>query len=231
MMPHTISQTEQSTVRIRLAGADTSANISLPRNPCGLILFAGGAASGSNSTVTRRLADLLNKGGFATVVGDLILEHEQVLNEHTGALCCGLDLLEQRLVAITDWSEMQDSLRNLPVGYFGLGIGADAAFIAASKRSRVKALVACGAPLDHLEGYSGDLSAAALYVTGNEDTDLLDRQRSAIAQLPNSTNRQVEIIGWTTDPLRDTHAVDRVGLLARKWFESHLSAESCFGAH
>ncbi len=218
-----ISRTEQTAVRIRLVNADISADISLPRIRRGLVVFAGGAGSGSGSVATRRLAEVLNEGGFATLIADLILENEQVLNERTGSVCQGLDLLAQRLVAITDWVAMQDGLKELPVGLFGLGIGAAAAIIASTKRFEVGAVVACGGRLGKLEAFVAKVSAAALFVAGYEDIELLGQQQNAIAQLPCSTPRHLEIVGWTTDPLRDPHAVDSVALLARTWFESHLS--------
>ncbi len=225
-----ISRTEQTAVRIRLVNADISADISLPRDRRGLVVFAGGAGSGSCSPVTRRLAEILNETGFATLIADLILENEQVLNERTGSVCDGLDLLAQRLVAITDWVAMQDGLKELPVGLFGLGIGAAAALIASTKRFEVRAVVACGGRLSEVECFVAQVPAAALFVAGYEDIELLGQQRNAIARLEYSTPRHLETIGWTTDPLQDPHAVDRVALLARRWFEAHLSRPADTGA-
>ncbi len=218
-----ISQTEEKVVRIRLTNAEISAHISLPRNRRGLVLFAGGAGSGSGSLVTRRLAEVLNAGGLATLIADLTLDNEQVLNERTGSVCDGLDLLAQRLVAITDWVAMQDAFEQLPIGLFGLGIGAAAAIIASTKRLAVEAVVACGGRLGRVEGFAAQLSAAALFVSGYDEIEVLGQQQNAIARLPYSTPRHFEIVGWSTDPLCDPDAVDRIALLARTWFESHLS--------
>lgn len=221
-----ISQTEEKPVRIRLMNADISAHISLPRNRRGLVVFAGGAGSGSASHVTRRLAELLNQDGFGTLTADLIVDNERVLNERSGSVCDGLDLLAQRLVAITDWVAMQHRLKDLPVGFFGLGIGAPAAIIASTKRLGVGAVVACGGRLARVEAFAAHVSAAALFLSGYDEIEILGQQQNVIARLPYSTTRRFEIVGWSTDPLFDPCAVDHVATLARTWFASHLSGSA-----
>jgi hypothetical protein len=119
---------------------------------------------------------------------------------------------------------MQDRLKELPVALFGLGAGAAAALIAATKRPETAALVACGGQFRHRENIVSGVCAAALFLAGYNDIEILDWQRNAIARLPNSTTRQLHVIGWTTDPLADPRAISRVALLARSWFEIHLLA-------
>jgi putative phosphoribosyl transferase len=225
MRANTIPKIQRMGVRIRAIGGDIPVDISVPENACGLVVFGDGVGSGRHSLANRRLAEILNERAFVTVVADLISDHEQLLNWHTGETCRGLDLLEQRVVSITDWIAMQTNLKGLPLGYFGAGIGADAALIAAAKRPEtIRAVVSCEARLDQIEAVLSEIYAPALFIVGNEDPALLDRLRIAITRMPRSRVGKLEIIGWTTEPLQDAHALDRVASLTSSWYEHYLPA-------
>jgi dienelactone hydrolase len=222
MQSGTLPSIEKTVVQIRI-GVDIPAALSLPENPCGLIVFGDGAGSDRQNTASRRIAELLNEGGFATALADLVTGREQVLNLRTGEVCCGLDLLEQRLVEVTDWIAMQARLRDLPIGYFGIGDGAEASLIAAAKRPDVvRAVVSCEATLDRTEPFLDAVVAPTLFIVGSEDAEFLAYQRAKIAQLPESSVRRLTVIPSTASLLHDPETVNRIALLARRWYEHYL---------
>lgn len=220
-------QSSQSTVRIRAINAQIPADISLPEKPQGLVVFGNGIGRGRHSPAQRRVAEILNAGGLATILADL-LEDQPEVDRHSGACHYDLDLLEERVVTVTDWIAMQSALREMPLGYFGAGMGGAAALIAAAKRPEVvRALVSCGAQLDLIEAFLCEVSAPALFIVGGDDPALLSLHRSAMTQLPERTFRALEVIeGVTGDPMHDESTVVRVGDFARRWFHRFLSGET-----
>jgi hypothetical protein len=49
--------------------------------------------------------------------------------------------------------------------------------------------------------------------------------REAIASLPSTTERRLEIVPGATHLFEEYGALDRVAELARNWFSAHLKAE------
>jgi putative phosphoribosyl transferase len=223
MRPESTLQCRYLSARIRMIDAGIPADISIPDHAIGLILFGNGVSKGIHGQAQKRVTEWLNDAGFATVLADLISPEERTLNTRSGELCCGLDLLERRVVAISDWIAMQPGLQDLPVAYFGDGIGAEAVLIAATRRPEcVRAVVACGPDLDHIEPYIREVFAPTLVLFGNDDPVALDRQRYRLIQLPETTARELIILGQGKDPLDRTGVEDEVASLAEGWYRRYL---------
>jgi dienelactone hydrolase len=219
-----IPPTEQITARIRTLDVDIPADISIPKNPRGLILFALTPGARRRSPANRRVADILNQSGYATALADLMADQESTRNARTGELCSGLDLLVRRMVALTDWIAMQPVFQDMPVGYFGAGSGAEAALIAAAKRPEViRAVVSCGARLERAGASLGEIDAPVLVIAGSEDPSLLASQRAMMTRLPEWTHSQLEVIDGIADPFSDPHAVQRLARSTRSWYQRHFS--------
>jgi dienelactone hydrolase len=219
----------QSTASIRTIDTKLPTDLSIPDNAQGVVVFGDGIGGGRQTPSHRRVAEALNAGGLATVLADLFDDHATATGSDTGMPHSDLDLveLEQRVVAVTDWIAMQPGLREMRLGYFGAGLGAAAAIIAAAKRPEVvKALVLSGARLDLAESFLCEIAAPSLFIAGGDDPALITLHRSSIAQLPGETLARLEVIeGSGGDPLQDEKAVNRVAALARSWFQRFLPRE------
>jgi dienelactone hydrolase len=225
MNPYWTLNCEHLSARIRIIEAQIPVSISLPRNARGLILFGDGVAKGKDDPVQHQITEMLNEHGWATVLADLIFDEERTVNPHSGELCCGLDLLESRVVALTDWVAMQSNLQALPLGYFGVGFGAEAALIAATKRPEmIRAVAACGPELEHVECALRDVCVPTLLIFGNGDPIAVDRQRTRLGRLPEKTPRELILIGNAMDPLDEEGVKERVVSLAQGWYERYLVA-------
>jgi putative phosphoribosyl transferase len=229
MKPAAAINCSYTAARIRVVDVELTADISVPENARGLIVFGDGVGVGRHNPSHHRIAKHLNLGGFATVLADLISEDENAVNRHTGEACSGVDLLERRVVAIADWIAMQPELRDLPLAFFGEGPGAEAALIASTRRPEiVRAIVSCGPRLEHIEGFLGEIFAPALFIYGNDEervaSSQLDRQRIRIARLPSLTIRELEFVGSSNNILAEPDAVDQIIAMAQKWYARHLTA-------
>jgi putative phosphoribosyl transferase len=220
--PDAIVQGEQMAALVRTTDTEIPVGVSLPAGPRGLIVFGDGIGSGLHGSENQRVSKILNQGGFATVLSELSGQ-EQVLNCHTGEICGGISLLEQRVVAITDWIAMQPSLKRMPMGYFGIGIGGEAALIAAAKRPEMAgAVVLCEARADTVGSCLEEILAPTLFIVGSEDPELVERQHIAINRLPASTVSRLEIIESGRELLNNPGVVDRIAAMAQSWYESHI---------
>ena len=106
------------------------AELEIPTGAKGLVIFAHGAGSGRLSPRNIAVAKRLRAHSLATLLVDLLSEQEDQDYE----MRFDIDLLTERLGAITDWAHHNDVTRDLPIGYFGASTGAAAALRAASKR-------------------------------------------------------------------------------------------------
>jgi len=223
MTTDVIREAKETTATIRLFDADLPAQLSVPEDPRGLVVCAACPATGAGDPAGRLANEAFHRAGFATLSVDLALEREPLVNPHTGEECGGVQLLQRRLVSVTDWIAMHEDLNALPLGYFMVGPDAAAAVIAAAKRSRVAAVAIYGARPDCAAPFVAGMFAPCLFIVGSEDQAMLGRLRNFIDELPKRTPRSLEVLGWTTHPLKDPHGVSRIASLALEWFERYLT--------
>ena len=80
------------------------------------------------------MAEALRARGLATIVVDLLTEREEHLDRIDSSLRFDIDMLAERLLAVTTWVLDESSLSHLPLAYVGDGTAAAAALCAASRK-------------------------------------------------------------------------------------------------
>jgi putative phosphoribosyl transferase len=226
-MPANTATTEQFTVRLNAGDVLLPADVSMPSDATGLVLFAHGSGSGRFSPRNRYVAHILNEGGIGTVLADLLTAREEAVDSQTARLLFDIRLLGERVVAITDWIAGEDRLAGLPLGYFGASTGAAAALRAAAARpSSVGAIVSRGGRPDLAGPALSEVSAPCLFIVGGLDLEVLQLNRQAMAQLPMDTKRRLEIVPGATHLFEEAGTLDTVARLARDWFQGHLHSRS-----
>lgn len=214
---------EQSATLIRLGNIQLTADISIPGRATGLVLFAHGSGSSRHSPRNRHVAEVLYRGGIATVLTDLLTEQEEAEDIQTTALRFDIPLLGRRLAAITGWIGGQTGLKDLKLGYFGASTGAAAALVAAAERpGSVNAVVSRGGRPDLAGAALQRVLAPTLFIVGGDDTVVLGLNYSAMAQLPRQTEHELKVIPGASHLFEEPGALDRVAGLARDWFLEYL---------
>lgn len=225
-MKATSGSLERTAIRIPAGRVELAADLVMPRDAVGLVLFAHGSGSSRHSVRNRRVAEVLNRGSVGTILADLLTQDEEALDIQTAELRFDIGLLARRLTAITDWIGKQDALKKAGLGYFGASTGAAAALISAAERPRVaQAVVSRGGRPDLAGNALGRVVAPCLFIVGGDDDVVLDLNREAIAQLPRQTVRRLEIIPGATHLFEEPGALDQVAQLACHWFQQHLKSE------
>jgi putative phosphoribosyl transferase len=204
------------------------AELVLPPDATGLVVFAHGSGSSRHSPRNRLVAEELQRGGLGTLLLDLLTEAEEVRDEATGELRFDIGLLAERLTSAVDWSETIDwashaETGDLPRGLFGASTGAAAAIVAAANRPRViRAVVSRGGRPDLARAQLPQVAAPTLLIVGGADREILELNRQALELL--GAEKHLEIVEGATHLFEEAGALDRVADLARDWFVVHLAA-------
>src|SRR5690242_14569838 len=113
---------------IRLEG-----NLHVPAHARGMVLFAHGSGSSRHSPRNRLVAGVLQQGGLATLLIDLLTVDEERIDARTAELRFDIGLLADRLAGAAEWLTQQPDTRDLPIGCFGASTGGGAALLMAAQ--------------------------------------------------------------------------------------------------
>src|SRR5262245_25740796 len=166
---------ESRPVRMRAGVVTLDGDLTVPPGGRGVVLFAHGSGSSRHSPRNRFVARVLQEGGFATLLMDLLTPDEEAIDLRTGHLRFDVGLLATRLIAAIDWLREQPATRDLPIGLFGASTGAGAALVAAAERPReVGAIVSRGGRPDLAGAALGRVLAPTLLIAGGNDPTVIE---------------------------------------------------------
>lgn len=209
-------------VRIDAAGVMLNGDLSLPGDAAGLVLFAHGGGSSRHSSRNKIVADALNRGRLATLMLDLLTDHEERVDVITAEFRFDIPMLGERVVPAVDWARLAPSTRSLPAGIFGASTGAAAALIAAAQRPKeVRAIVSRGGRPDLAEDALDRVVAPTLLIVGGLDEVVIQLNREAHRRL--KSEKELVSVAGATHLFEEAGALEEVSRLARDWFARHLA--------
>jgi len=212
-------------VRVRAGTAELQGNLRIPPAPRGIVVFAHGSGSGRHSPRNRFVADVLVNTGLATLLIDLLMQEEEMIDLQTAELRFDIRLLAERLSGVTDWLAGEPSAAGLSTGYFGASTGAAAALIAAADRpEHVRAIVSRGGRPDLAGPVLPRVRQPTLLIAGGEDDVVVDLNRLALRELGGI--KQLVIIPGATHLFEEPGALEQVAALAREWFLRYLEEKT-----
>jgi len=193
----------------------------VPHAATGIVIFAHGSGSSRHSSRNRYVAGVLQQGGLATLLMDLLTFEEEQVDLKTAYLRFDIGLLAQRLVNATDWVAQNSDLNVLRIGYFGASTGGAAALVAAAQRpGRVAAVVSRGGRPDLAGPALRYVQIPTLLIVGEYDDAVIELNKRAQAQL--QTHNCLEIVPRATHLFQEPGALEHVAHLALSWFERYL---------
>ena len=213
----TTSELIQRSILIPPAGLQ--GELVIPEKATAVIAFAHGSGSSRHSPRNQYVARVLQQGGLATLLFDLLTAEEERIDIQTADLRFDIALLARRLAEATAWLKKDKDTRDLLVGYFGASTGAAAALVAAAQRPKdVFAVVSRGGRPD-LAGSSLPLvKASTLLIVGGEDTPVIDMNQDAFEQL-SIEEKKLVIVPGATHLFEEPGTLEQVASLARDWFQ------------
>lgn len=180
---------EQRSVTIPIGDAQLPADLTLPAQPVGVVLFAHGSGSSRHSPRNVAVARTLNDSGLGTVLADLLTPAEDEVDARTAELRFDIGLLASRLAGIVDWLAVERPAGDVPIGLFGASTGAAAALVAASSRAdRVGAVVSRGGRPDLAGNALAQVRTPTLLLVGGLDEEVITLNERALAELGRSAS-------------------------------------------
>jgi putative phosphoribosyl transferase len=209
--------------RIPAGDAVLDADVDVPDDPIGVVVFAHGSGSSRHSPRNRAVADVLRDAGLATVLADLLTAEEEEIDRRTADLRFDIGLLADRVVAILDWLPDHEAPGDVRTGLFGASTGAAAALVAAARRpDAVHAVVSRGGRPDLAGAALEQVRSPTLLIVGSLDEDVLDLNRHAAARMVHAEVR-LKVVPGASHLFEEANTLADVAALARTWFISHLA--------
>ncbi len=217
----TESQSVVGPVEIAIGPVHLEGVLTLPPGARGVVVFAHGSGSSRLSRRNRFVARVLEQGGIATLLFDLLTPLEEQADAADASLRFDIDLLAQRLIGATTWLASTAYARELWVGYYGASTGAGAALVAAAARpERVRAVVSRGGRPDLAGSALERVLAPTLLIVGARDRAVVDANWEAFRAL--RCPKRLEIVPGAGHLFEEPGALELVADLARVWLQRHL---------
>lgn len=132
---HPIHPIHRSTVCVELESYEILADLNIPvinKPVSGIVLFCHEFGSRSSAR-DKYVSDVLNYNGIATMLIDLLSDRELELDQETMQYRYDIDLLSDRLSSVCKWVKLQDQLKSMKIGLYGVFSGAAAALVTAAR--------------------------------------------------------------------------------------------------
>jgi putative phosphoribosyl transferase len=218
-MAATSIRQQQRLVQIPVGHRKLDGMLNVPQDAHGIVLFAHGSGSGRLSPRNQYVAGVLQHAGIGTLLFDLLDEEEA----EDRLKVFDIELLAQRLEAVTVWAKDQGETRGLHHGYFGASTGAAAALVAAARQGdAIRAVVSRGGRPDLAKDSLALVQAPTLLIVGGNDKPVIELNERALAKL--CCEKQLKIIPGATHLFPEPGALEEVARLASDWFGNHLAS-------
>lgn len=202
-------------VEIPVENVKLKGELIIPIRSEAIIIFSHGSGSSRFSQRNRAVAKYLHDKNFGTLLFDLLTaeEDQHYYNRFN------INMLAERLIAVTSWLRNLPVAENIRIGYFGASTGAASALQAAIV-SKIGAIVSRGGRPDLVMDVLESIETPTLLVVGSLDTDVVSLNKLAYGKL-HCTKEFVTVEG-ATHLFEEYGAMDEVCELAANWFEKYL---------
>jgi putative phosphoribosyl transferase len=209
-------------VGMKLEGVTLEGRLSIPRGVKDIILFSHGSGSSRFSPRNTMVASHLQKNGFGTLLFDLLTAVEDRNHEKR----FDIDLLTDRLVEVTKWLQMQKSVEDCRIGYFGASTGAASALKAAARLQEVGAVVCRGGRPDLALEALPMVHCPVLLIVGSLDREVIEPNREALRLM--NVPKRLSLIPGATHLFEEPGCMEQVCRLSADWFEVHMHAVKAY---
>jgi putative phosphoribosyl transferase len=209
-------------VQIPVAGVVLEADVTVPEQARGVVVFAHGSGSSRHSPRNRYVAEQLRNAGLATVLADLLTREEEEIDARTAEVRFDIDRLAVRTSALADWVTEQETTAGLSIGLFGASTGAAAALVAAAARpEEIGAVVSRGGRPDLAGEWLRLVRQPTLLIVGELDVKVIQLNQRAREKL--SGPSRLMIVPHASHLFEEPGTLEKVAQLASAWFVEHLA--------
>jgi putative phosphoribosyl transferase len=195
-----------------------SADLSVPPEAKGVVIFSHGSGSGRKSARNIFVAETLQKRNLATLLFDLLTEEEDKVYANR----FDIPLLTKRLFDVAKWTKEQPFAELLPIGFFGASTGAASALRAAALLDNlVSAVVSRGGRPDLASDLLSKVKAPVLLIVGNLDTEVIRLNQQALQQL--KSPKELKLVDGASHVFEEPGKLEIAAEMAGEWFEKYLT--------
>lgn len=210
-----------TSLAIPAPGGCLHADLTLPLNAAGLVVFCHGSGSNRLSPRNLHVAKHLQHSHLAT----LLIDFEHSGDRSDGRTLATLPALQERLIRVIDWSGTQEDLEQLPLGLYGASTGAAVALMGAAERpARVQTVVSRGGRPDLAFQKLGEVRCPVLLLVGEHDLDVLELNAWAAGQL--QVRKELVVIPQAGHLFSEPGCLDAVAQQACRWFLDQFSSQA-----
>lgn len=209
---------EQQLVSIPIDSIKLEGILNIGEGANGIVIFVHGSGSSRLSPRNVFVAEVLEKAGLATLLFDLLTEEEDEIYENR----FDIDLLTERLKAVTQWVKKNSATANLKIGYFGASTGAGAAINAAADFGEgINAVVSRGGRPDlAVKEALENIKSPVLLIVGGDDDVVIGLNEQAYDLI--KAEKELKIVPGATHLFEEPGALEEVARLATEWFKKYL---------
>ena len=214
-------RTQAHAVRFHVDGIHIDADVTIPPNAVGLVVFVHGSGSSRHSPRNQSVAAELRSVSLGTVLMDLLTPEEERVDQFSGHLRFDISFLARRVGAVI--AQLRGEM-SLPFGLFGASTGAAAALVAAARHpGDISAVVARGGRPDLAAPVLSAVTCQTLLVVGGADHDVMELNRKAMARM--TADVRLEVVPGASHLFQEPGALETVARLAADWLTRHLKRE------
>ncbi|HET7198781.1 MAG TPA: hypothetical protein VFI86_08955 [Burkholderiales bacterium] len=198
-------------------GLRLRAELHLPRKAQAAALFVHGSGTTRHDARNELVARRLRRAGFATLLVDLLDECETRERHNV----FDVEMQAQRLVEmVRSLRAAEPRWRDLRLGYFGAGVGAGVALVAAARAPElVGAVVSRGGRPDTATDWLPRVRAPTLFIA--DESGVAPDWVAAAFNACRAEKQQV-LVESASHLYREPEAIDAVARHAERWFTRHL---------
>jgi hypothetical protein len=189
----------------------------LPEEPKALVILVHSNDTDSANEHNTYVIQALNRRDMIVLSINLLtpVEAEVYQNRFNASL------LGDRLVSVTQWAMQQETMKSLPVGYYGDNTGAASALKAAAiLDGHIKAIVSFNGHPELARHALSKVTAAILLIAAELDTQSVYLNQIAYDQL--KTKRKMIIVKEATSAFEEIGVFEKAADLAGNWLDEHL---------
>jgi dienelactone hydrolase len=213
---------QECLISVTSGSVQLAANLRIPDNARGIVLFANGSDSNRDSSRNRFITQVLCQARLATLLIDLLTPKEETIDRQLRHLRFDIGLLTERISSAIEWLGENSTTQNLRIGFLGSSTGSAAALMAAAEKPQALGAIVSRSGRPDLAGSAlSRVKAPTLLIVGGNDIPLEGRNQEALRHL--HAEKQLEIIPDATNLFEDLGALEDVARLASQWFVRYLT--------
>jgi len=194
------------------------AHLYMPQSPEAVVIISHGTGSSRFSAKNNHAAQALSDNNIVALLVDLLTPKEDSLIENWFKI----PLLAERLKHITKWLMQYPGLKDLPVGYLGVGTGAAADLTAAVElKDEIRAVVCRSGRPDLVKPtVLSKVECPTLFIVGGLDAEIIKLNTKEFQNL--TCKKSIIVVNSASHAFEEPGKLHIVCEVAGDWFEKYL---------